>query len=143
MSVSNLDCITRVSVQSSSDYMPRVRRIIECMADSVGMDAQECTTAEMVLTEVCSDTITKGGAGDAVSITLWASKGTIIADVVDQNACDSLDDVTPNIGARLKKVVSDSVQLIRHKTGLTLTLTKRKKATSRLCVIRPSAHHRN
>ncbi|MHB9037294.1 MAG: ATP-binding protein [Armatimonadota bacterium] len=136
MSIS-FDCETRVSLKSSPDYLPRIRKIVACMADSVGMDQQETDEAKLALTEACVNAIRHGspqGNQDSVIITLRASESTITADVTDCGGPAELTDdgVEEGFGVRLMRKLADKVQFIKHKTGLTVRLTKQAKKARRV-----------
>ena len=144
MSVAEFDAITRVSVNGNPEYLDRVRRIVECMADNAGIDPREASIAEIVLSEACADAINAGSHhGNGVLITLKSSTDCIVADVSGCGACVDAENAAPSIGERLMRVLSGGVELIRHRTGLTITLTKRTKAFRRISAIKPSANHRN
>jgi serine/threonine-protein kinase RsbW len=146
MSIS-FDCETRVSLKSSVDYLPRIRRIVACIADSVGMDQQETDEAKLVLTEACVNAIRHGspqGTQNSVIITLRASESTITADVTDCGGQADMPDevVEEGFGVRLMRKLADKVQFIKHKTGLTVRLTKRAK-NARLVIPEPNDMSRN
>ena len=125
------DTVTRVSLQSSPDYLPRVRRIAACLADGVGMDRQEADDTTLVLTEACVNAIRHGsprGVEDRVSITFVSSKRAIVADVTDNGGRTGLPRTSGRkggFGIRLMSLLADSVEFIKHATGLTVRLTKR------------------
>ncbi|MCX6346284.1 MAG: ATP-binding protein [Armatimonadetes bacterium] len=145
MSVVDFNAVTRVSVNGNSDYLPRVRRIVACIADNAGIDPREASIAEIVLSEACADAINAGASyGDGVlSITLKSSIDCIVADVAGCGACVEVENAAPSLSERLMRLFSEGVELIRHRAGLTLTLTKRTKAFKRMSAANPSAHHRN
>ncbi|MCE5315732.1 MAG: ATP-binding protein [Armatimonadota bacterium] len=143
----NVDCETRVSLKSSPDYLPRIRKIVACMAEGVGMDQQETDEAKLVLTEACVNAIRHGspqGACDNVVITFRASKSTIVADVTDCGGQADLPDdaVEEGFGMRLMRKLADKVQFIKHKTGLTVRLTKQAKKANRI-ISQPTQISRN
>lgn len=154
MSVS-ADSITEVSLKSCPEYLPRIRTIVACLADSVGMDAREISDTTLALTEACANAIRHGsprGADDSVVVTLKSSPNMLTADVTDCGDASELvltsgvDAKGRGMGLRLMRMLSDSVQFIGHKTGLTVRLTKRAKRcakTPRFRVRRPSAVGRN
>ena len=130
------DTVTRVSLKSCPDYLPRVRRIVACLPDSVGMDDQESNETALVLTEACVNAMRHGsprGADDNVSIILRATSHAIIADVTDSGGSSVRpEEVNRNedgLGVRLMRMLSDSVQFLKHKTGLTVRLTKSARAS--------------
>ena len=41
--------LTKVSLRSCPDYLPRVRKIMSCLAEGVGMDQQEIDEANLRL----------------------------------------------------------------------------------------------
>ena len=128
MSVSS-DIVTKVSLESCPDYLPRVRRIAACLADSVGMDRQEADDTTLVLTEACVNAIRHGspnGARDRVSIDFKSSGRTMVADVTDRGRpARKIEETSDGFGLRLMRVLTDRVEFIKHKSGLTVRLTKR------------------
>lgn len=129
-----VDTITEVSLRSSADYLPRIRTIVACLADSVGMDQQETDDAASILTEACSNAMSSDSprsADDRVVITLKASHDGITADVTDCGGKSELPPETAGgsacLGITLMRILADSVQFIKHRTGLTVRMTKRAK----------------
>ena len=124
------DTVIRVSIQSSPDYLPGVRRIASCLADGVGMDRQEADDTTLVLTEACVNAIRHGsprGVEDRVSITFVSSERAIVADVTDSGGRTGLPRTAGQggFGMRLMSLLADSVEFIKHTKGLTVRLTKR------------------
>ena len=121
--------VTRVTLRSCPDYLPRIRRITACLADSVGMDRQEIEDAALVLNEACVNAIRHGspnGADDRVSITFKASRDTIVADVTDGGGPhQAAEKIGEGLGIRLMRLLSDRMELISGSDGLTVRLTKR------------------
>lgn len=124
---------TKVSLKSDPEYLPRIRRIIACLADGAGMDRKEIDEASLALTEACVNAIRHGspnGPDDSVDISLRVSPYTLVADVSDNGTGLEMTDKALNkpelsgMGMRLMRMLSDSVQFIRQKTGLTVRLTK-------------------
>lgn len=147
-----VDTVTTVTLKSCPDYLPRVRRIMACLADSVGMDASEKDEAALALSEACANAIRHGspnGMEDSVLITLKTSGSTITADVTDSGAAASIPDASnephAGLGVRLMRSLADTVQFIRHTTGLTVRLTKRARGrrARRLNTRSFPAAHRN
>ena len=128
MSVS-ADVVTKVSLASCPEYLTRVRRIAACLANSVGMGRQEADDTALVLTEACANAIRHGspnGANDRVSIIFKSSGRTIVADVTDCGRPKHKIKETGNgFGLRLMRVLTDNMQFVKHKSGLTVRLTKR------------------
>ena len=134
-----VDTITKVSLKSDPEYLPRVRKILACLADSVGMDQQETNDVALALSEVCTNAIRHGsphGSEDQVFITLTTSDRTLTADVTDcgnpiQHSPDPYKNTT-GLGIRLIRMLTDSVQFINHATGNTVRLIKRAKSSEKL-----------
>lgn len=123
--------VTRVCLSSSPNYLCRVRRIVACLVDSVGMDARESADAPPALDEVCANAIRHGsprGSADRVYITFRVARSTICAEVSD---CGGLNpsSTSPGAGLGLKIVpaLSDSISFVRNRSGPTVRLTKRAK----------------
>ena len=123
------DNVTRVSLRSCTDYLPRIRRIAACLADSVGMDRQQTEDAALVLNEACVNAIRHGspnGADDRVSITFKSTHDTIVADVTDGGGPHpEVEKIDEGLGIRLMRLLSDHIELISGSDGLTVRLTKR------------------
>ena len=146
------DTVTRVSIQSSPDYLPRVRRIAACLADGVGMNRQETDDTTLVLTEACVNAIRHGspnGVEDRVSITFTSLERAIVADVTDSGRQTTLPEDFADgggFGVRLMRLLADSVEFIKHATGLTVRLTKRagsSQAVRRVANDKSGRVHRN
>ncbi|MCL5104583.1 MAG: ATP-binding protein [Armatimonadetes bacterium] len=134
-----VDSVTRVSLRSNPDYLPRVRRIIACLGDGVGMDQQEIDEAKLVLTEACANAITHGspqGERDCVHITFRSVDGAVMADVTDfggpTDPPDQTGPASQGFGMRLMRMLADSVQFIKHRAGLTVRFTKCAKHARRI-----------
>ncbi len=144
-----VDSITRICLKSSPDYLPRIRKIAACMAESVGMNEQEVGDTSLVLDEACSNAIRHGSVSedDQVYIVLRASRHTITADITDHGGRSRLPDSIRNggagLGIRLMRMLADKVQFIRHRRGVTVRLTKRARCARRYDGRRPSAAERN
>lgn len=125
------DRITTISLRSCPDYLPRVRRIAACLAESVGMTQEEANDTTLVLDEACANAIRHGSTSrdDQVLIVFRASRHTITADVTDPGGLErlprELDGGRAGLGIRLMRMLADRVQFIRHRRGLTVRLTKR------------------
>lgn len=121
--------VTRISLRSCTDYLPRIRRIAACLADSVGMGPQETADTALVLNEACVNAIRHGspnGADDCISITFKTSQDAIVADVADAGGPNPrIDRLGEGLGMRLMRMLTDQVQLISGTNGLTVRLTKR------------------
>jgi len=124
---------TRVCLKSSPEYLPRLRKIVACLADSVGMDEQEMDEVKLVLTEACVNAIRHGspnGDIDNVLVTFQASGHILTADVTDSGSSDSSAEPAAGLGVRIMRKLTDSLEFIRHHAGLTVRLTKRAKSPS-------------
>lgn len=146
----NSERATRVSLISCSDYLPRIRTIAACVAESAGMDRQEASEVELILTEACVNAIRHGsprGDRDSVNIVLKALDGEVTADVIDCGVDSPVPDVSNDgdmgFGVRLMRMLADSVQFIKHKTGLTVRLTKRTRAARLVNAAEMLEVHRN
>lgn len=145
------DTITKVYLRSDVDYLPRVRRIAECLAAEVGMDTDEAGDTALLLNEACVNAIKHGsprGDVDNVVITIHAVDGQITADVRDCGGtkhCDG-DTLDKGLGVRLMRMLADSLQFILDRTGLTVRFTKRARSGRKVCRLRvkaPANVHRN
>jgi serine/threonine-protein kinase RsbW len=126
---------------------------MSCLAEGVGMDDQEIDEAKLALTEACANAIRHGsprGAQDQVLVTFRAAGRTLRADVTDMGlgitpSADS-DIASSGLGTRLMLMLADKVQFIKHRTGMTVRLTKRAKGLRSTRRITPDSAmdlHRN
>lgn len=129
--------VTKVFLKSSPEYLPRLRTIVACLAEGVGMDHQEVEDTKLALTEVCSNAMrygSPGGIEDTVSVELTALGNTITADVTDNGAeADSkaiVSHLDIGLGMKLIQSLTDTVRFTDRNNGLTVSLTKRAKNAS-------------
>ncbi len=69
--------LTKVSLKSCPYYLPRVRKIVGCLAEGIGMDEREIDEARLALSEACANAIRHGsprGGEDNVRITFRARR---------------------------------------------------------------------
>lgn len=146
-----IDTVTKVYLRSDVEYLPRIRRIAECLAQEVGMDTIEAGDTALVLNEACTNAIKHGsprGKGDNVYVSIRAFDGAITAEIKDcgGSARYNEDRIEAGFGIRLMRLLSDSVQFILDRTGLTVRLTKRAQSSNKVCRMRVKAPvnvHRN
>lgn len=145
--------VTKVFLKSSPEYLPRLRTIVGCLADGVGMDEQEADDAKLAVTEVCVNAIRHGsprGIEDSVSIEFTALGDTITANVTDcgggiEYEASSDHSILAGLGTQLIHKLTDSVCLTDNTSGLTVSLIKRAKNTPCLenAIADPVGLHRN
>lgn len=139
MSATEFDRLTMVSTNEYSDFLPRVLTILKCVADSAGVDDSATQSAHEVLVELGEDTQL---ASKSFSISFSANENCVLTELTHASPVDT----TSHSGHRpaLRRWISESVELVRNKAGLTIRmLKKRRKTASRVSAFRPSAHHRN
>jgi anti-sigma regulatory factor (Ser/Thr protein kinase) len=139
-----VDTVTTVTLKGP-DYLRRVRRIVECMAASVGMDSEEANDAALALSEACVNAMRYGsphGFEDHVCVTLQAHGRTLKAEVTDCGGPDAFtDNVKEGMGIHLMRALADEVEFIKRSSGLTVRLSKcakharyRRRASARAIV---------
>lgn len=122
--------ITRVCLKSCPDYLPRVRRIAACVAESVGMDRDEVEDTALAVNEACANAIRHGspnGLEDRVLVSLDSSSRGLTAEISDCGGTGP--GIQPpdrgGLGVYLMRALTDDVQFLPGKSGLTVKLTKR------------------
>lgn len=122
--------ITRVCLKSCPDYLPRVRRIAACVAESVGMDRDEVEDATLAVNEACANAIRHGspqGAEDRVFVSLSSSIRGLTAEITDCGGRSAVIEQQDHggLGVYLMRALTDEVQFVPGTAGLTVKLTKR------------------
>lgn len=124
---SAVDRLTTVTLRGP-DYLKRVRKVVACLAASVGMDEEESDDAALALTEACVNALRYGsphGLEDHVFVTLQAQGRTLTAEVTDCGGRDAFgDDAEEGMGIRLMRALSDEVEFVRGSSGLTVRFSK-------------------
>ena len=127
---SAVDTLTTVTLKGP-DYLRRVRRIVACLAASVGMDQEESDDAALALTEACVNAMRYGsphGLEDHVLVTLQAQGRTLKAEVTDCGGPDAFaDNAKEGMGIHLMRTLSDEVEFVRQSSGLTVRFSKSAK----------------
>lgn len=120
--------VVEVTLKSRPEYLSRVRRIAACLADSAEMDGRESEEAALALTEACANAIRHGsprGEGDLVSITLSASRRSLVAEITDSGSYPESGMDEAGMGVRLMRSLADDVRFVRRESGMTVRITKR------------------
>jgi serine/threonine-protein kinase RsbW len=131
----NVGAITEVSIRSNADYLERIRRIIGCVADQVGLDHKESYDTKLAVTEACANAIRHGSPdpqSDRITIRLSSNSGTFVAEVTDRGvgfdaaALRVPDAPQPGgYGIPLMKALTDEVEFLQNSDGTTVRLVKR------------------
>lgn len=129
--------ITEISLPSSAEYLPHLRRIISCLAASVGMGSQEVQDAKLAFNEACSNAIRHGspqGENNFINIRFITNSQWIMTEITDEGAgfdpstLPPKDTSTPGgLGIPLMKALTDNVEFEKNGRGMTVRLTKRAK----------------
>lgn len=132
--------VTEICVVSNPGYLPRVRKIVSCLADCAGMDGKEVNDAELAIIEACTNAIrhgSPGGALDRVTVRLFTDRDAVVAEVRDEGNGFDRDLVKPHaviqpggLGISLMETLTDEVEYLRERTGMTVRLVKRAKRLS-------------
>ncbi len=64
-----------------SEYLPRIRRIAACVAESVGLDNHAAEEAAAMLSCTCAEAIGNADGGPGVTVTLNRTQDSVTADV--------------------------------------------------------------
>jgi serine/threonine-protein kinase RsbW len=129
--------LTEISLPSSAEYLPHLRKIISCFAASVGMGSQEIQDAKLAFNEACSNAIRHGspmGEENSINIRLLTNSQYIVTEVTDEGTgFDPLslppkDVSTPGgLGIPLMKALSDNVEFEKNGHGMTVRMVKKAK----------------
>ena len=135
MSVHRPETELCISIDSRPEHLPRLRTIVGCLAENVGMSSEEAKDTKLVITEACANAIRHGspdGANSGVTIRLVARPGGMMAEVTDcGNGFDVEQIPTPapaervgGLGIPLMKALSDRVEFFQSAKGMTVRLVK-------------------
>lgn len=138
----------RVSLKSNPHYLHRVRTIMDCLADSVGMNQQEADDAKLVLTEACAHVMKSHGLhgkNENILLTLRTGTDSISLDLKERDCSGFVDDDRPDNGitTRIMRALADSVEYIRRKTGITVRIKKNAESYTRVGKIPQTPEQRN
>lgn len=131
-----------ISIDSRPEHLTRLRTIVGCLAEDVGMSSRETQDTKLAITEACANAIRHGspdGANSAVTIRLLARPGGMVAEVTDNGNgfdVDSLPAPAPaersgGMGIPLMKALADRVEFFRDAKGMTVRLVKMVKGSVR------------
>lgn len=124
-----VDTVVEVFLKSSPEYLPRVRRIAACLADSAGLACHEADDAALALSEACVGAIRRGSPSDAddlLSIRFKVSPRVMITELTDPLGADGVSSVPySDMGLHLMALLADRVQFTRRGRGLKIRLIKR------------------
>ncbi|MDO8683322.1 MAG: ATP-binding protein [Armatimonadota bacterium] len=129
-----------ISIDSRPEYLPRLRTVIGCLAENMGMSTQEMQDTKLAITEACANAIRHGspdGEQNAVVIKLVTSSRGFVAEVTDQGAGFDADTLVPNtilekpggLGIPLMRAMADRVEFLRNAKGMTVRLLKKVKGS--------------
>jgi|YNPBryantNP2012_1023418.scaffolds.fasta_scaffold39112_2 serine/threonine-protein kinase RsbW len=117
----------KVNLKSEPHYLARIRRIAACVADSVGMNAQEVHDTELAITEACVNAIVHGSPGgdnDRVSIMLRCADRKLTAEVTDSGNGPDIGSLVDGLGIRLMRKVTDCVWFDKRAGRFTVCIEK-------------------
>lgn len=138
--------ITEVSIRSNPNYIERIRKIIGCMADHVGMTGKECYDTKLAVTEACANAIRHGSPDqqkDRITIRLSSTREAVVAEISDPG--EGFDPAALTLahephpgghGIPLMKALMDELDFQKNPTGTTVRLVKRVKTPKRHRLIR-------
>jgi serine/threonine-protein kinase RsbW len=129
-----------ISIDSRPEHLPRLRTIVGCLADDLGMSSQEAQDTKLAITEACANAIRHGspdGPESGVLIRLITDAGGILAEVTDHGRGFDVNTlITPEpaervggLGIPLMKALSDRVEFFRTAKGMTVRLVKKVRRT--------------
>lgn len=127
---------TEVWIRGNADYLERIRRVVDCLADGAGLDHQESYDTKLAVTEACANAIRHGCSdpqSDHISVKLISHSGTFVAEVTDRGTgfdgttecCLSGEPHVGGYGIPLMKALTDEVEFTCGTPGTTVRLVKR------------------
>lgn len=139
MSATQFSRVTTISTKEYTDYLPRVLTVLQCVADSVGVDDSATQSAHELLAELGEDSRLACGP---LSIAFSAEEDCVLTELIQASPVESA--APPRNRAKLRRWITESVELIKNTAGFTIRLMKnRGKSAVRISAIKPSSHHRN
>lgn len=76
--------VTEICIRPGRDYAPRVRRIVQCVAESLGMNAQQAGDAEAAVAEAYANALNRGiivGPAEGLRLRFRACECALIAEL--------------------------------------------------------------
>ncbi len=139
--------ITELCISNNPTYLARVRRIIGCLAENVGLDERECYDTKLAVTEACANAIRHGAnncANDRITIRLHTQSGSLTAEISDNghgfDPCAERTTKSPQIGGYgipLMKTLADKVEYLTGAHGTTVRLVKYARKSRRVTANKP------
>lgn len=129
------DCVmTEVRFNSCPDYLPRLRRILGCIAKSIGLSEQEEHDTKLALTEAVANAIRHGspnGSDCKVSLRLYKDAHSVVAEVTDEGKGFDPGAIPPReqyqaggMGIPLMQTLTDGVEFEKNGRGMTVRFRK-------------------
>ena len=125
--------VTEVSVHPEGDYVFRIRRIVECVAESLGMNVEQAHDAKLAVSEACANALKHGilaGPAEGLKVRFCAVGNTLITEVSGDGDHQELTPLKPEeeppggLGIALMRSLTDRVEFLRNGRGLIVRLTK-------------------
>ena len=125
--------VTEISIQPGCDYVSRVGRIVECVAESLGMDLQQANDAKAAVSEACANAVQHGiltTPSEGLKVRFCADGRALIAEVSGEGDHEKVTPVTPDeepqagFGLMLMRSLADNVEFLRNGRGMIVRLTK-------------------
>ena len=125
--------VTEVSVHQDGDYVSRIRRIVECVAESLGMNVEQAHDTKLAVSEACANALKHGilsSAAKGLKVRFCAVGNTLITEVSSDDVHEELTPLKPEeeppagYGITLMRSLTDRVEFLRNGRGLIVRLTK-------------------
>ena len=125
--------VTEISMQPDGDYVSRIRRIVECVAESLGMTVQQTHDAKVAVSEACTNALQHGilgGSPEGLKVRFCAHGNALVAEVSGDGDHNELRLLLPEeepptgLGIALMRTLADRVEFFKNGRGLTVRLTK-------------------
>jgi len=126
--------ITEVKVESNPQHLPKLRKIIGCYAQSIGMSEREQHDAKLAFTEAFANAIKHGspkGGASSILVRLYAADRTMVAEISDEGHGFDPDSLKPRklpqaggMGIPLMRALTDHLEFERNGRGMTVRFRK-------------------
>ena len=125
--------VTEISIQPGRDYVSRIRRIVECVADSLGMGIEQADDAKAAVSEACANALEHGilvGPLEGLKVRFCTHDNSLVAEVSGNGEHKDLRFLAPEeephagIGISLMRSLADRVEFLKNGSGMTVRLTK-------------------
>lgn len=126
--------VTEISIrQGGKEYISRVKRIVECVAKSIGLDVKQASDATEAITEAYKNALRHGiltGVSDAFSVKFQADGKRLTAEFSNEDVrnkltlCPRIGLTNPECGVHNIRTFAERVEDLSNNCNTITSLTK-------------------